>query len=169
MDIDPILTKYADCNKAIDALAKSIRTFSHRIQSASTRRVRKAFEFHKGEVISEKEIANEELEKVISQYGKGFILVPGDESKFKKLAGFPVKIVDLGTPNKGVVFIENIGGTYERYVAKLTEYQTPIKLLLEKRVIGMINVQITQSSIGSSWDAPVERVYYGLPVQKVDK
>lgn len=126
-------------------------------------------------------------DELLAQYQRSLIIVPGDKVEFEELAGYPVELVDLGGPNKGalIVYMEGfrsyegfeshvVGYTKERFlsggepvVKEKRSYRTPLDLLVERRVVGIIHATLTQSDWSSRWDRGTERIYYGLPVRKM--
>ena len=110
--------------------------------------------------------AKEGLSKILNLYFKQLIIVPGDESKFEYLTGIPVEVVDLDIPNRGALIVEKKGSRSHKSFEESDNYGTHISLLLENKILGIINAQLTQSEWSSRWDNGAERIYYGLPVAR---
>ena len=125
---------------------------------------------------------HDKLSGIYTDYLDKLIIVPGDEEQFEQLAGYQVRLVDLGIANKGMLLtkmkgfrdyngfmIDSYFEDFEKKIKKImvdSDYRTSPGILLENRVVGMINAQLTQSDWSSRFDRGTERIYYGLPVCK---
>lgn len=101
-------------------------------------------------------------------------IFPGSKEEFEEFVGFPVKVVDLGRPDAGIIIAERRGerthdGFKGRGIYGWMEYATPDRLLREHEIVGMINATLSQSDWSSSinsYDGGTERIWYGLPVAR---
>ncbi|MEK6946619.1 MAG: hypothetical protein AABX32_03345 [Nanoarchaeota archaeon] len=165
MDIDQFLAQYRERKAQNDRLTRGFEDLNKQIGAAQTRKVRNSLTEERDTLQTQMDVSKSSLVEILSQYHAQLVIVPGDETRFEQMVGYPVEVVVLGIPNKGALIVEERGGrSYNGF--KGEEYATPLRLLLENRVVGLINAQLTQSDWSSRWDRGTERIYYGLPVAK---
>ena len=164
MDIDSILTQYNKIESEYDNFINEINKLDEQIDETRKRKTIKSLNTKRNELESQMITSKKKLREIVSQYQSELVIVPGDETRYEQMTGYPVKVVDLGIPNKGAIIVETEG--MRRYGFRESDHQTPPKLLLEHRVVGIIEAQLSQSVWSSEFHSGIERTYFGLPVKK---
>lgn len=110
----------------------------------------------------------QKISKILSNYYQQLIIVPGNEKRFFDLEGYNVKVVNLKNPNTGILIPDLCGFRDYKGFQKTNQYCSPPEILLEHKVIGLIEANFDQSDWSSRWNRGTERIYYGLPVERIE-
>jgi hypothetical protein len=168
MDVDKYLESYQTASTEYKTLEEEIIAYKAKINNTAKRKERYLLMADKRKLEVKLQEVKKNHKKILFDYISELIITPGDKESFEEMAGYEVRIVDLKLLNKGVIISQKQGRRNSNTLFGKKDHQTEPILLLENKIVGMIHTQITQSTwMGKYYDG-AERLYYGLPVKKIN-
>jgi hypothetical protein len=167
MDIKQYLESYQTAVAKYEDLQNQLSDKNILYNVSKKRSERKSLKKDKDKLNSKIYDANDGIYFVLGEYADALVKMPGDEKRFKEITGYDVEFVDIGSSDKGVVVYSLRNSLSSYWFDSSSTYIDQLKSMMTNKVVGLIEVQFSQKGDSGVFESH-EKIYYGLPVRKVD-